>query len=244
MADVPEFPDINPILFLDPRGRLCLMWYTVIANQWETSQPRYRISNDYQMADGPPKWEWQDVLYVKCGDKAERGVLPTDRFVASVARQVEEYREYLTGGNAALGLVAYMRDNGPPPKRLHVSRSPDTGLTWSGVRDSEVANPGSGADVVTLRNGRWVLAYNDTTDGRHSLAVSLSEDGGKTWGWTRHLALDERGRDAATSFAYPSIIQGADGRLHVVYSCHGHDAGGEAAKTIKYVCFDEAWVRE
>ena len=30
MADVPGFPDINPILFLDPNERLWLAWYTVI----------------------------------------------------------------------------------------------------------------------------------------------------------------------------------------------------------------------
>ena len=46
MADVLEFPDINPILFLDPQQQLWLMWYTVIANQWETSLPKYRISKD------------------------------------------------------------------------------------------------------------------------------------------------------------------------------------------------------
>ena len=42
MADVPGFPDINPVLFLDPQERLWLVWYTVIANQWETSLPKYR----------------------------------------------------------------------------------------------------------------------------------------------------------------------------------------------------------
>ena len=36
MADTPGFPDINPILFLDAQNRLWLVWYTVIANQWET----------------------------------------------------------------------------------------------------------------------------------------------------------------------------------------------------------------
>nr|MBC8359792.1 exo-alpha-sialidase [Candidatus Desulfatibia profunda] len=46
MADVPGFPDINPILFIDPQNRLWLMWYTVIANQWETSLLKYRISTD------------------------------------------------------------------------------------------------------------------------------------------------------------------------------------------------------
>jgi predicted neuraminidase len=141
-------------------------------------------------------------------------------------------------------LVAYMRDNGPPPKRLHVSTSQDKGLAWSGVRDSELPNPGSGADIVTLQDGHWVLAYNDTTDGRHSLAVSLSADEGKTWPVTKHLELDTRPRDIATSSAYPSIIQGRDGRLHVVYSFHHRDAQDAPAKTIKYVCFSQAWLTQ
>jgi hypothetical protein len=33
-------------------------------------------------------------------------------------------------------LAAYMRDNGPAPKRLHISRSLDRGDTWSSVEDS------------------------------------------------------------------------------------------------------------
>ena len=48
-------------------------------------------------------------------------------------------------------LVAYMRDNGPPPKRLHLSRSSDDGATWGPVHDSGIANPGSAADIVTRR---------------------------------------------------------------------------------------------
>ena len=35
MADVPGFPDINPILFLDPQDRLWLMWYTVTITKTE-----------------------------------------------------------------------------------------------------------------------------------------------------------------------------------------------------------------
>jgi hypothetical protein len=97
MADTPGFPDINPILFMDGQNRLWLMWYTVIANQWETSLLKYRISEDWTRGEGPPQWAWQDVLHVKPGDKAERGIQPNDRFVRSVERQVKEYAEYVTG---------------------------------------------------------------------------------------------------------------------------------------------------
>jgi predicted neuraminidase len=356
MADVPGFPDINPILFLDPQDRLWLMWYTVIANQWETSLPKYRISENYMKSDGPPKWLWQDVLHVKPGDPAERGIQPGDRFVKSVERQIKEYADYVSqntnmpeqvmrniverwkedllgkargenmirkgrlydgegrstekqlgyayfrrvgwqtknkavivnknrmivplysdgfsfslmamtddggatwqfseplvgAGNIQASiakkpdgtLVAYMRDNGPPPQRLHVSSSKDRGLTWSTVKDSELPNPGSGADLVTARNGHWVLAYNDTEDGRHSLAVSISTDEGGSWRHTRHLELDPRDRAIATSSGYPSIIEGRDGSLHVVYSYHHRDRKGGPHKTIKYVQFNEAWIKQ
>ena len=352
MADVPGFPDINPILFMDPQNRLWLMWYTVLANQWETSLLKYRISEDYQRQDGAPEWHWQDVLHVKPGDPAERGIQPADRFVKSVERQIKEYSQYVLsqhpepatqgiidrwaedllskakGDDMVRGgrlydergqytdqkmgypyfrrvgwqtknkavivdakriivplysdgfsfslmaltddggatwqfseplvgagniqpsiarkadgtLVAYMRDNGPPPQRLHVSRSTDKGLTWSMVTDSNLPNPGSGADIVTMQNGHWALAYNDTESGRYSLAISISADEGRTWPYTRHLERDMRDRQIATSSAYPSIIQGRDGTLHVVYSYHRNDRQGGPSKTIKYARFNEAWV--
>jgi hypothetical protein len=55
LADVKEFPDCNPVLFLDPRGRLWLMWITIIANQWETSLVKYRISDDFSTTRGRPR---------------------------------------------------------------------------------------------------------------------------------------------------------------------------------------------
>src|SRR5688500_9730706 len=94
MADVPGFPDINPILFMDRKDRLWLMWYPVLANQWETSIPIYRISEKYD-TKGAPEWTWQDVLFVKAGDKTERGIQPGDRFVEQVATQLKEYEAYL-----------------------------------------------------------------------------------------------------------------------------------------------------
>jgi len=355
MADVPEFPDINPVLFLDPEERLWLVWYTVMANQWETSLPVYRISEDYMQKSGPPNWKWQQTLFVKPGDRTERGILPGDRFVRSVEMQAEAYGEslrealseddplldrleqwkesliykaggqdmiargyytnedgervngqmgyprfrrlgwqtknkaiFLEGGRMILplysdgfsfslmaitddgganwhyseplvapgniqaslavkkngALVAYMRDNGPPPKRLMVSESNDRGESWALVSDSELPNEGSGADVVTLQNGHWVLAWNDTEEGRHSLAISVSEDEGISWPFTRHLELDERDPEKATQFSYPSIIEGKDGAIHVVYSYHSRVAGGEPGKTIKYARINEAWIKE
>jgi predicted neuraminidase len=131
-------------------------------------------------------------------------------------------------------LVAYMRDNGPPPKRLHVSSSTDNGATWSPVRDSEIPNPGTLCDIVTLENGNWILINNDTEEGRQRLTVSLSEDEGKTWTWNKPL-VDE----LTTRSHYPAIIVGNDGLLHVSYSYFQEDN----KKSIKYSVFNEQWIK-
>ena len=128
-------------------------------------------------------------------------------------------------------LVAYMRENGPR-KRIRISQSKDDGLTWGPVGEAELPNPGSGLDGLRLANGHWLLVYNDTTRGRNSLAVSLSEDEGRTWQYTRHLERHESG-----AYHYPAMIQARDGLIHVVYS-YFVDQG----KSMKHAAFDESWV--
>jgi predicted neuraminidase len=149
-------------------------------------------------------------------------------------------------------LVAYMRDNGPAPKRLMLSRSTDRGETWSAVEDTELPNPGSGAEVLALRDGRWVLVYNDLERGRYSLAVSMSGDEGRTWKWTRHLERDaSEDPQQRGEYHYPSIVQAADGTLHVTYSYFAPPAsvapdaeGRLPRKSIKHAHFNIAWILE
>ncbi len=147
-------------------------------------------------------------------------------------------------------LYALMRDNGPPPKRLAQSESRDEGLTWAPVTDSDQPNPGSGAEIISLRSGNWLLIGNDTERGRHSLAVQLSDDEGRTWRWKRRLEFDAPGPEAG-AYHYPSVVQSRDGALHATYSFHlnrrdlPRDRDGDpAAKSIKHVRFNEAWVMQ
>ena len=128
-------------------------------------------------------------------------------------------------------LVAYMRENGPRDK-VRVAESRDDGMTWGPVGVADLPNPGAGLDGVRLHNGHWLLVYNDTVRGRRSLAVSVSDDEGKTWKWTRHLERHDSG-----SYHYPAVIQVRSGMIHVVYSYFV--SGG---KSMKHAAFDEAWV--
>jgi predicted neuraminidase len=130
-------------------------------------------------------------------------------------------------------LVAFMRENGPR-RKIRIAESRDAGLTWGDVGVSTLPNPGSGLDAVRLRNGLWLLVYNDTERGRHSLAVSLSDDEGATWKWTRHLENHEQG-----SYHYPAVIEGHDGTIHAIYSYFVEDG-----KSMKHAAFNTAWIKQ
>jgi predicted neuraminidase len=326
MADTPGYPDTNCTMFIDPSGRLWLLWPTILANEWHTALMKYRIASDY-VSDGPPRWQVSEVLHVTPGKQFEDAVvkyvseqqaalregnaspetrrqiqswltemqthaqdklyrrlgwmtrahpfvldnvrlivpLYSDGFSFSLMAITDDWGQtwhtsapLIAAGNIQPSIVqrrdgslfTLMRDNGPAPKRLHQSESQDRGETWSPVRDSELPNPGSGAEVIGLRNGHWVLVSNDTERGRNSLAVQISDDEGKSWKWKRHLEWQPPGPEAG-SFHYPSMIQAKDGTLHVSYSYHlatrdlPRDVDGDtAAKSIKHAHFNEAWVMQ
>ncbi len=111
--------------------------------------------------------------------------------------------------SGADGVIALMRST---VSRVYSSRSGDRGATWSPPEPTGLANPNSGLDAVTLKDGRHVLVFNPTPAGRSPLAVALSSDG-RTW--TGVLTLeDERGAE----FSYPAVIQTGDGLIHVTYT--------------------------
>lgn len=130
-------------------------------------------------------------------------------------------------------LVAYMRDNGIE-HRIQTAVSTDDGVTWGPVESTSFANPGSGLDALRLNNGHWLMIYNDAVMGRNRLAVSISEDEGKTWKSKRYLEEQPTG-----SFHYPTVAQGRDGAIHAVYS-YSVDGG----ESMKHAAFNEAWVSE
>ena len=139
-------------------------------------------------------------------------------------------------------LVAYMRDNGPAPKRIHTATSADEGETWSEVVDTDIPNPGASVEAIVLESGEWLMVYNDTEQGRHSLAVSISPDEGESWDWTRHLEQDDPGDDAGR-YHYPSVIKASDGSVHVTYSYFVKAPGEREKKSIKHARFNVEWVK-
>jgi predicted neuraminidase len=95
---------------------------------------------------------------------------------------------------------------------LAASVSADGGRTWSAMAGTDLPNPNSGIDALTLRDGRHLLVYNPLAAGRSPLAVAISRDGRA---WKKVLTLeDEPGQE----FSYPAVIQAQDGRVHLTYT--------------------------
>jgi len=99
------------------------------------------------------------------------------------------------------------------------SWSSDKGETWSPLSLTSLPNNNSGTDAVTLKDGRQVIVYNAvrTAKGekkgpRTPLNIATSTDGIH---WDMKLVLED---SPISQYSYPSIIQGKDGRIHVVYT--------------------------
>ena len=89
--------------------------------------------------------------------------------------------------------------------------SEDGGQTWGPMMASELPNPSAGVDAVNLADGRFLLIYNPTTEGRHQLALAISDDG-EAWDQV-HLLEDTEGE-----YSYPAMIQAKDGKVHITYT--------------------------
>jgi predicted neuraminidase len=96
--------------------------------------------------------------------------------------------------------------------RIFVIWSNDGGRTWGKMETTDLPNPSSGIDAVTLRDGRHLLIYNHTSSGRSPLNVALSSDGRN---WQAALTLEDTPR---SEYSYPAIIQTSDGLVHVTYT--------------------------
>ena len=89
--------------------------------------------------------------------------------------------------------------------------SDNSGSTWGPISLTELPNPSSGTDAVTLKDGRHLLIYNHTPKGRSPLNLAISNDG-NTWQAALELEADPG------EYSYPAIIQTSDGLVHITYT--------------------------
>src|ERR1017187_3006427 len=118
--------------------------------------------------------------------------------------------------------------------KIFLITSGDDGKTWGEMSLTDLPNPDSGTDAVTLRDGRQLLVYNhnvrtgSNNKGRSPLNVAVSGDGNN---WQAALVL-ENDPNAPNGFAYPAMIQTSDSLVHITYTWE--------RKRIKHVVIDPA----
>jgi predicted neuraminidase len=105
-------------------------------------------------------------------------------------------------------LQMYFRSKG----QIWRSHSLDDGRTWSQATPTELPNPNSGIDALVLPDGRLLLVYNPTVQGRSPLWLSISDDRGDHW--ERLVTLENQSGE----YSYPAIILGNDGFIHLTYT--------------------------
>lgn len=98
--------------------------------------------------------------------------------------------------------------------------SKDGGRSWSALTAAELPNPNSGTDAVTLADGRQLIVYNHSAHRPHEpkgnrwpLDIAVSDDG---LTWRRVVTLETEPNKAG--YAYPAVIQAADGLVHITYT--------------------------
>jgi predicted neuraminidase len=114
---------------------------------------------------------------------------------------------FLIHEDGTLQLLCRSRTSG----KILTASSKDSGKSWTPLTNTDLPNPNSGLDAVTLAGFRHLLVYNHTPKGRSPLNIALSTDGQK---WKQALALETQPGE----YSYPAVIQTADGKVHITYT--------------------------
>ena len=130
----------------------------------------------------------------------------------------------------AASLLAFFRDK--RKQNIYTSTSSNEGRSWTKPVASTLPNNDAAIQATVLNDGAIALVYNPTTSHRYPIRISLSEDGGKTWPYSRDLDTGE----GSTELSYPSILQSPDGWIHISYTYN--------RQTIKYVKLKEEWIKQ
>ncbi|MCC6486098.1 MAG: exo-alpha-sialidase [Candidatus Hydrogenedentes bacterium] len=215
MADTPNLPDCNPVLFIDPRGTLWLFWIAVQDNEWGGSLLKYRTSTDYSK-DGAPVWNWQDVIHCR----------PTNletKFVEAVTEAEKQYAPMLESNTRLKGELQEWKSRAGDKlaqrigwmTRLHpimtsdnrmmlglysdvwncslAAFTEDWGGTWTFSEPIITFELGNIQPAFARRANGEIAAFMRDNGIPKKVRTATSKDDGKTWGPVTHLDIPNPG---------------------------------------------------
>lgn len=200
MADTPGNPDCNPVLFLDAKERLHLVWIIVVANRWEASLLNARVSTDYA-GEGSPNWDWQNLILLKPGDEfaeaLEKGFKEMDSPEYTWAEYAPRYERQITEAakdpvKREVGWMGRIKpltlSSGRVLMPLYsdgynvslIAISDDHGDTWQ--PSLPIVGHGNIQPALLQKRDGTVVAYmRDNGVAPKGVVHSQSEDNGYTW---------------------------------------------------------------
>ena len=132
---------------------------------------------------------------------------------------------------------------------VYCSASEDAGVSWSPPQPTDLPNNNSSIQACRLASGRLALIFNrfgfppDPNDPdsstawgearwprtRWPLSIAISADDGQSWPWIRDIDTGfgfcgPMNWDLNGQLAYPTLLEGRPGELHVAYSWAGRQA--------------------
>lgn len=246
------YSDKNPVLYLGEDNRLFLFWATEKRFfKLVRDQIHMKTSDDLGRTWSKPRnipglsWFLPKNRPLRLSDG--RIILPiyTDLSTSSAVAISKDggmtwegprYILFLFGiqptiiERSDLSLFTLMR-SGMPPRLAWQAISEDSGRNWKERKYSDIHNPGTALQMLTLRNGHVVLAYNDSKQDLRRLMIALSLDEGRSWPYKRLI-------ESETTYpnTYPYVMQDRNGLIHVLYSYNGRES-------IAHFVTDEEWIR-
>ncbi len=246
----------NAVLFVEPSGRLGLLYVSITIAGWSASSLNVTTSADGGLTWTPsrrltlsPFFNLSElvknapVALVNGGWAVPIyhefiGRFPEVLWLRPVGEGFSAAKSRISGGAAEFqpalaalntnAALAFMRDASPRSK-ITMARTGDAGRTWAPPVALDLPNGDSGLAALRLADGRVLLAFNDTPQGRDNLRLAISADEGKSW---RRVAM--LGEEAGKEFGYPYLMQSSDGHIHVVYAWE--------RQVIHHVEFNLAWL--
>jgi predicted neuraminidase len=238
-ADGQRHPTWNPVLF-QPRGKAPLQLYYKVGPSPQTWWGELRTSTDggktwgaarrlpagiygpiknkpVQLADGtilsptsdetdekPSKWRVYFERSTDGGATWAKTPFLNDGLAVGAIQPSILFHDGI--GGAKLQAVGRTRQG-----KVFTVSSENAGKSWGEMTLLPLANPSSGTDAVTLKDGRHLIVYNPVPKGRTPLNVAISRDGRE---WRDVITLE----DQPGEYSYPAIIQTSDGRVHITYT--------------------------
>tara|TARA_B100000902_G_C27309899_1_gene917733 strand:+ start:476 stop:1675 length:1200 start_codon:yes stop_codon:yes gene_type:complete len=217
LADTPEFPDCNPVLFLNPKNELFLFWIVIKSNRWEESILKYKKSIQYE-SYGPPVWSWQDIILLKPGEDfkkstelkfnelPERGVgwgeyapLYEKMLVEAAGDKTKRQSGWMTRTkplflNSGRILLPLYSDGF---NFSIIAYSDDNGNHWK--TSEPIVGYGNVQPSLTQRkNGDIVALMRDNGDRPNRVIQSISSDRGENWSAVKDLNIYNPGSSLHT----------------------------------------------